>query len=1014
MISNSATIDDLLAHAAWLRTLARRLVRDEATAEDLVQETWLAALIAQPELEGLGSWLGRVTERLARHRSRGELRRRRREQVAAQDRLTRTDAEVHEAFEIAREFACQVDDLPEPYRTLILRRYYDGYTASELARKEGIPPATVRSQLARARALLRNSWKRSGDHQEMRSIAGLVLLAGISPKSIGTVTIMKASHIGIVCVTIALLFLGALKGGLLVGPEPYEDGDPAHGTVLVSDTESAADEEGLLNGPAKSTDRQAIGPAVPAVASNTTEPSATRLLARIVDADQRPIAGATLDSPRLTGFGEAESDDAGLLVLVAAAESIPIWRGQPTTRECRITAKGHATRFLEVAMTPFEDTDLGDLVLAPGGSIAGRVVDEKGVRIAGVKVVLTRSALGGPSESVRLTGPPGDTQRIEGVTGADGSYHIEGAGVGEWRVWAQQQGRPWAFTSPIGVRPRTVTQADDIELVAADPSVVIAGTVVDPAGAPIAGAVVVGSDLGEGRIRYTRAVADELGRFRLMGLDRGPHRIAAYHPKAELTPTYRNRVEPGRDEIVLRLTEQRWCTVQILDDTNGAPVEKPWINVDNGGGMNLANMAPTADEQDAGPGALRFALPEGPFVVTASAKGYRSTTLESMTPGTLDENLEVRLTRKPMISGRVIAAGQPVAGARVQTMRDISATLGIQTAGFRTRLFDGGMFAATTDEDGRFEHPASTSVPKGAHIVRASKEGWASAEVVVEVDTTGAHGIEIELTAGGVIEGRVMLPHEQETRGGVVAASNGDGSVVKARTDREGAYRLEHLAHGPWEVRYREEDQAFSTFISAEPDKDPYSGDCEVREGEVTRHDLDLRHQTKTIAGTLRFDAAPAVGWTARLQDTSAVPSKGAANSQKLDAAGAFQLESNQPSISLVVESPDERAHFVRMARPIDPTEDASTLVVEVVTGRITGRAKRAAKLRFSAALESGWSFQLDLTTAADGTFNAEVPAGAVQLQIEESELGKFTRFVDAKRVEVPAGASTSVDLRGD
>lgn len=38
------TPDVLLAHAGWVRGLARSLAVDASSAEDLVQDTWLAAL----------------------------------------------------------------------------------------------------------------------------------------------------------------------------------------------------------------------------------------------------------------------------------------------------------------------------------------------------------------------------------------------------------------------------------------------------------------------------------------------------------------------------------------------------------------------------------------------------------------------------------------------------------------------------------------------------------------------------------------------------------------------------------------------------------------------------------------------------------------------------------------------------------------------------------------------------------------------------------------------------------
>ena len=38
------TPEEMLEHSGWVRALARALVRDAATADDIAQETWLAAL----------------------------------------------------------------------------------------------------------------------------------------------------------------------------------------------------------------------------------------------------------------------------------------------------------------------------------------------------------------------------------------------------------------------------------------------------------------------------------------------------------------------------------------------------------------------------------------------------------------------------------------------------------------------------------------------------------------------------------------------------------------------------------------------------------------------------------------------------------------------------------------------------------------------------------------------------------------------------------------------------------
>jgi DNA-directed RNA polymerase specialized sigma24 family protein len=70
-----ANADDLLRHAAWLRALARTLV-GEADADDVVQETWVAAVAHRPSaVHSLRAWLGAVARNVVRQRARRARRR---------------------------------------------------------------------------------------------------------------------------------------------------------------------------------------------------------------------------------------------------------------------------------------------------------------------------------------------------------------------------------------------------------------------------------------------------------------------------------------------------------------------------------------------------------------------------------------------------------------------------------------------------------------------------------------------------------------------------------------------------------------------------------------------------------------------------------------------------------------------------------------------------------------------------------------------------------------------------
>src|SRR3954464_11918891 len=80
----SQSIDDLLDHREWTRQLARSLVWDEAQAEDLTQNVFLAALQRPPKNDRpLRPWLAAVVRNLRSKQALSERRRRARDAEAA-------------------------------------------------------------------------------------------------------------------------------------------------------------------------------------------------------------------------------------------------------------------------------------------------------------------------------------------------------------------------------------------------------------------------------------------------------------------------------------------------------------------------------------------------------------------------------------------------------------------------------------------------------------------------------------------------------------------------------------------------------------------------------------------------------------------------------------------------------------------------------------------------------------------------------------------------------------------
>src|SRR5688572_992293 len=118
--------EQLMAEMGWIRRLARSLVRDPATADDVAQETWLVATEQQPDEDRpLRPWLARVVVNLVKTRRRSEARRDRRDAAYDADRGTATPAELVERVELQRMLADEVLALAEPYRSTVLLHFIE-------------------------------------------------------------------------------------------------------------------------------------------------------------------------------------------------------------------------------------------------------------------------------------------------------------------------------------------------------------------------------------------------------------------------------------------------------------------------------------------------------------------------------------------------------------------------------------------------------------------------------------------------------------------------------------------------------------------------------------------------------------------------------------------------------------------------------------------------------------------------------------------------------------------------
>lgn len=147
-------------HSASLYRLALALTREPASAEELVQETFLRALERGGDLrepEAAGAWLRRVLHNLAvdRHRrTRRELLMDDVEERWRDDAYTVDASVVVARAETRDELEDALVHLPFDYRAAVLLHDVEGWTVKEIADAAGIGLAAAKQRLRRGRMLL--------------------------------------------------------------------------------------------------------------------------------------------------------------------------------------------------------------------------------------------------------------------------------------------------------------------------------------------------------------------------------------------------------------------------------------------------------------------------------------------------------------------------------------------------------------------------------------------------------------------------------------------------------------------------------------------------------------------------------------------------------------------------------------------------------------------------------------------------------------------------------------------
>ncbi len=440
----------LLEHGTFIRALARSLVRDDPRADDVAQQTFLAALEHPPRRdEAPRSWLAKVLRNFARRSARDELRRTRREEAIARPEAGPSTEEIVAREATRRRVLEAVLALEEPYRSTVLLRFYEELPPRAIARKLGVPVETVRTRLKRAieslRARLDVEW--NGDRRAWCLALGRLAfpagrgavsaaLAGVIAMKVSTKTVAAAALL------LALGFVLWPKGS---APHPtIERGGTAVAgsgkapAVLPGESGESRQQDSVSNSSTDG-DRRAV----------TVEGSFARGV--VLDQSGRPVPGARVVSYPETLRRAVRSSD-------AAPGSEPLSAAE-TDRDGRfqVALAGKAPRF-----GLFVDAD----GLSPTAVDAVRPRDERSVTLDPARTlegtVKDRAGRPVPGALVRWLGLVGAV-RVERETssGADGGYRVEGIPSARAGSPSSGGGCWWIHVRADGFAPLTVERHSD-------------------------------------------------------------------------------------------------------------------------------------------------------------------------------------------------------------------------------------------------------------------------------------------------------------------------------------------------------------------------------------------------------------------------------------------------------------------------------------------------------------------------------------------------------------------------
>lgn len=470
-------------------------------------------------------------------------------------------------------------------------------------------------------------------------------------------------------------------------------------------------------------------------------------------------------------------------------------------------APGYAPSQLELdPLEPFERRSEIEAVMRPGRLAVGRVIDTDELPVAGAEVVLHEPP---PSDdlhvAMRMMRTDAGAEGPPHLTDGEGRFEIADLAIGRYDLEVVASG--YAPVTIPGLEVEDGAGQVDFGTVVVVPGVRVAGKVVDPEGAAIAGAEVYlqveqRGIMATGRAgqKEPRARTDAGGRFEIADLLPDQLVTIVASKKGYASAAASGVKPPGEEPVSIVLQPAGRLAGRVVDE-RGTPIARATVNAHPDFSQpyyrSPVGQRPTWARTDA---EGRFVIEDVPVTtlqVSISAEGYQQqlrSGVEMPAGGVVE--LEIEMLRGAVIEGTVTTAdGEPL----------VQASLSVSERS--DRMFRGISVSAGGQTDA-LGHYRIDGAPVGEATIIVNDRTRHRLQKDVEV-RPGTNVVDLVLERGFDVTGQVVDPDGTPVGGAAVTSqatmpSNGlhvsYGSAPQATSRSDGTFVLEDVEPGSYTV----------------------------------------------------------------------------------------------------------------------------------------------------------------------------------------------------------------------